>query len=402
MSALNANTHWHEETLGSLADYQNGRAFKPSDWKESGIPIIRIENLTDPSAPVNYFNGGIEARHRVNSDDLLVSWSATLDVFWWDRGPAVLNQHIFRVSEDRAKVRRDFLYFLLKSVIGELRAQVHGSTMKHITKPKFVAIRAHIPTSQRVQESMAQELRLEVDAAVRAHRALWREHAGVRALLGACVDEALAPHLGELGELGSVLLAPPKAGWSPACDGAPGGTPVLAITSVTGFEFKPSAYKLTSEEVSATADYWAKNGDLFMTRSNTPELVGHVAIARGLVRRTIFPDLLLRLDLDRTRVVPEFVQLWLMGATARKFIKREARGSSGTMKKVTQRIVGRVPFPVDLGLPEQENVIRRLSDIVAAVRRVEASVMTGLEASEQLSTAIVREAFVHDLTDFKT
>jgi hypothetical protein len=37
------------------------------------------------------------------------------------------------------------------------------------------------------------------------------------------------------------------------------------------------------------------DGDFLITRSNTPELVGHVAIADGIARPTIYPDLIMRM-----------------------------------------------------------------------------------------------------------
>lgn len=35
--------------LGDLATYINGYAFKPADWGDTGLPIIRIQDLTGNS-----------------------------------------------------------------------------------------------------------------------------------------------------------------------------------------------------------------------------------------------------------------------------------------------------------------------------------------------------------------
>lgn len=43
--------------LGDIATYVNGYAFKPTDWKNKGLPIIRIQNLTNPDSPFNYYQG---------------------------------------------------------------------------------------------------------------------------------------------------------------------------------------------------------------------------------------------------------------------------------------------------------------------------------------------------------
>ncbi len=54
--------NWCWARIGELFDLVNGKAFKPTDWSESGIPIVRIQNLNDPNAPYNCYSGEIEER----------------------------------------------------------------------------------------------------------------------------------------------------------------------------------------------------------------------------------------------------------------------------------------------------------------------------------------------------
>ena len=125
---------WVQRTLAELAVYQNGRAFKPTDWTEIGLPIVRIAQITDPNAEPNHYDGeDVDDRHIIDNGDLLFSWSATLAVLKWNNGPAILNQHIFKVVENDG-VCRDFLRHLLHHSLPALAERSHGSTMKHIRK----------------------------------------------------------------------------------------------------------------------------------------------------------------------------------------------------------------------------------------------------------------------------
>lgn len=128
---------WPLRRLGDVARFINGAAFKPTDWSLEGLPIIRIQNLTNANAPCNRYAGQTGEKFRVRDGDLLVSWSATLDVFRWNRGPAWLNQHIFRVEEDGSLVSRDYLTLAIKHALAELQAQTHGTTMLHIKRKPF-------------------------------------------------------------------------------------------------------------------------------------------------------------------------------------------------------------------------------------------------------------------------
>src|SRR5947209_1693296 len=110
-------TGWTQRKLGQLGSYINGMAFKPDDWEEVGLPIIRIQNLTDPDKPCNRFSKPVPQKYLVRDGDLLISWSASLGAFIWDRGPAILNQHIFRVDVIEEQVEKEFLYFAVLHIL---------------------------------------------------------------------------------------------------------------------------------------------------------------------------------------------------------------------------------------------------------------------------------------------
>lgn len=58
---------WAFATLGDVGRYINGRAFKPSEWEDKGLPIIRIQNLTGTSSKFNRCSKEVEDRYYVNN-----------------------------------------------------------------------------------------------------------------------------------------------------------------------------------------------------------------------------------------------------------------------------------------------------------------------------------------------
>lgn len=129
-------------TLGEIGSYLNGRGFKKSEWRESGRPIIRIQNLTGSGGEFNYYAGEAEERHIVRDGDLLVSWAATLGVFLWHGPEAVLNQHIFKVD---SRIDPAFHRWLLEYTLASLQDRTHGSGMVHITKGNFDSTPVQLP-----------------------------------------------------------------------------------------------------------------------------------------------------------------------------------------------------------------------------------------------------------------
>ena len=138
--------------LGDVATYVNGYAFKPADWGSEGLPIIRIQDLTGNSYQANYFSGEIDNRFRVYSGDILISWSASLGVFEWQGGDAVLNQHIFKVVFNKMDIDKKFFIHQLKMLLERFASEAHGATMKHLTRPVFNALPFYAPSLSRQQK----------------------------------------------------------------------------------------------------------------------------------------------------------------------------------------------------------------------------------------------------------
>ena len=128
-------------TLGDVATYINGYAFKPTDWKKEGIRIVRIQDLTGSINNPNFFQGIIDDKYLIKNGDILVAWSGSLGVYQWNGGRAYLNQHIFKVEFNKMDIDKRYFMYLMKSKIDTMYKNTHGSTMKHITKSNFYKIK---------------------------------------------------------------------------------------------------------------------------------------------------------------------------------------------------------------------------------------------------------------------
>ena len=143
--------------LGDVATYINGYAFKPSDYSDTGLPIIRIQDLTGNAYQTNRYEGILSERYAVDDGDILISWSASLGVFEWDGGPAWLNQHIFKVSFDKMQVDKRFFVHQARFLMEASANLAHGATMRHLTKKVFDSLPFYFPRSER-QRAIADQL----------------------------------------------------------------------------------------------------------------------------------------------------------------------------------------------------------------------------------------------------
>jgi len=141
---------WKYQSLYDLAEYINGKAFKQSELNDKGLPVIKIAELHNGiTTSTKYYNGKIEDWFYLKGGELLFAWSGSVGVFVWKGGPAVLNQHIFKVNA-KTGIDQRFLRYLLEyhMPIFKLLVRDKATTMGHVRIEDLKNIEAAIPPLQ--------------------------------------------------------------------------------------------------------------------------------------------------------------------------------------------------------------------------------------------------------------
>jgi type I restriction enzyme, S subunit len=199
-------------------------------------------------------------------------------------------------------------------------------------------------------------------------------------------------------QLSDVLAKQPQNGWSPpAANHSSEGTPVLTLSSVTGFAFRPNKIKHTSAKVERSKNYWVENGDLLITRSNTPELVGHVAIAEGITTPTIYPDLIMRMNPKSGHATTEFLYYQLRTSKLRNEITGRAQGANPTMKKISNSAVKTLPVSIP-SVKIQIEISAKLKETEQVSDKLRSVCLKKIGALLELKSSILAKAFAGELT----
>ena len=154
-------------SIGELCEFINGNGFRPPDWKSSGLPIIRIQNLNG-SENFNYFDGVPKDKWIVEPEDLLFAWAGVKGVSFgptiWPGPRGVLNQHIFRVVP-KGGIDRYWLYLALQLVTQRIERKAHGfkASLVHVHKDDITDQIIDLPPIEE-QKEIAQLLRTWDDA----------------------------------------------------------------------------------------------------------------------------------------------------------------------------------------------------------------------------------------------
>ena len=141
---------WEWVRVRNCTELFNGRAFKPSDWTVTGLPIVRIQNLNDEKAPFNYYNKSVEEDVHLYGGELLFAWSGTPGTSFgahiWRNQEAVLNQHIFKLLFDETALFKPYYMYALNQRVGSLIKAAHGSAgLQHVTRGVFESTLIPLP-----------------------------------------------------------------------------------------------------------------------------------------------------------------------------------------------------------------------------------------------------------------
>lgn len=137
---------WTTKTIEELGEYLNGYAFKPSDWKTEGLPIIKIKEMNQGITKDTPRNSGeqIPKKYIIKTGDIVFSWSATLAVVIWTGETGLLNQHLFKVTP-ATSICREFVFQTIKYELDAFSNLTTGATMKHIQRNKLSQLSLAVP-----------------------------------------------------------------------------------------------------------------------------------------------------------------------------------------------------------------------------------------------------------------
>lgn len=170
---------------------------------------------------------------------------------------------------------------------------------------------------------------------------------------------------------------------------------VLTLAAVRGVDLDVDACKAVRLDQDLASRYQVCTHDVFVSRSNTRELVGLSSIATGTVPpNTIYPDLLIKLQLDRSKIAPRFLAFILRCPSVRKQIQDRATGTSQSMVKISGRRLREVTIPI----PSREEQARVLATLDEALE-VSDQILGRLRApaEEPAREAVLRRAFAGEL-----
>ncbi len=451
---------WPTEKVGDCLRLINGRAFKPNEWSQIGLPIIRIQNLNNHSALYNYYAGDLPEKFLIRNGDLLFAWSGTPGTSFgahiWHGDKAWLNQHIFKVIFDPTKFDIKFLQLAINQNLSEYIRAAHGAAgLAHITKGRFESSNIPCPEineqRQIVAEIEKQFTRLDagVSALKRAKTNLKRYRASV--LKAACegrlvaTEAELARKEGRSFETGEQLLqrilTERRKNWNgrkknvepspPTIDGltqlregwtwtkghqighVSGGLtknpkrakfsqilPYLRVANVYANQLRLEEIEQIGVDPSEIPKLLLEKNDLLVVEGNgSKDQIGRVALWDASISPCLHQNHIIKVRfIDKS--VSKFVLYWLLSPLGRNFIELVSSSTSG-LYTLSINKVGELPIPLP-PLNEQERIVREIERAFSVIDEMALTINANLQRAIRMRQSILHQAFSGNLVQVRT
>jgi len=181
-------------------------------------------------------------------------------------------------------------------------------------------------------------------------------------------------------QLGEVVQEKPKNGYSGKPVDRVTNLKVLSLSATTSGTLDLTKFKYLDEPIPPASPCRCRKGDIYLQRGNTAELVGTAALFDADDENFIYPDLMIRIRANEQKVLPRYLLLALQSETIRDYIMRNAVGAAGSMPKINQRIVEKIPIPLPPLATQQA--------IVAEIEAEQALVAANRELMERFEKKI--------------
>lgn len=365
--------------LGDIATYINGYAFKPEQRGSEGLPIIRIQDLTGNAYDLGYYNGDYPKKVELNNGDVLISWSASLGVYLWDRGKALLNQHIFKVVFDKIEIDKFYFMYAVEYNLDKMSLKTHGATMKHITKKDFDNVVIPYPDL---------DYQKEVAYRLTSLKGIIKKYQEQLDLLDELIKARFVEMFGEyeasvkLSRYIKELRAGKSLAGKTKCKNK-----VLKTGAATFGFFDKEQYKYYPVEYVPNPLHKVEDGDVIISRMNTPELVGSCSYVFEAPDDMYYPDRLWKTIITED-TNPIFLWQLMWQQDIRKQIKENSFGTSGTMNNISKvKLLNIKAIDVPLELQNQ------FASFVQEIDKSRSRIQKSLEASQELFDSLMQEYF---------
>jgi len=323
--AVRAKGQWPMVGLGDVCRLEKGASFTRAQARSGNVPVIAGGQV--PSC----YHAEANRQPPVITVSASGAYAGFVNYF---EVPIFASDCTTVVSLNEQRVKTRFIFEILKGQQEAIYEIQKGMAQPHVYAKDLIAFEIPLPPLAE-QERLVAELEGYRKVIEAARQILAHYKPTIR----------IDPRWPTV-ELREVIQEKPKNGYSGKPVSYSTKLKILTLTATTSGKLDITRFKFLDEDIPENSPCRCRRGDIYLQRGNTRELVGTAALFDVDDADFIYPDLMIRVRADEKRILTKFLLHTLQSENAREFVTKNARGAAGSMPKINQDIVERIPIPL--------------------------------------------------------
>ncbi|HAW2971223.1 TPA: restriction endonuclease subunit S [Escherichia coli] len=192
-------------------------------------------------------------------------------------------------------------------------------------------------------------------------------------------------------KLRTYLSFGPKNGLSPVESKKETQLKVLKLGATSYGQLNLNEAKFIDVDIEKDSHLFLKKGDILIQRGNSANFVGCNVLINEDYKNIIYPDLMMKIRTN-DNLLPEYASIWLSSPLVRNFMWDRMTGTSGTMPKISKKIVEEIPIIVPEISIQQKwiTTVNLMLDICSEIKyRLHKAKQTQLHLADALTDAAI-------------
>lgn len=191
----------------------------------------------------------------------------------------------------------------------------------------------------------------------------------------------------EKGDLKKFLSFGPRNGFSPKEVKSDTGVKVLKLGATSYGSLDLNESKSIDVEIERESNLWLNKGDILIQRGNSANYVGCNCLVEEDVPGVIYPDLMMKIR-PSDIASSEYLSMWLSSPMAREFMWSRMTGTSGTMPKISKKVVESIPVVMP-SRQTQDSIVAKAQDLLSICEHLKQRLRDIQQTQLQLTDTIV-------------
>ena len=403
--------NWVETSLGKILKLKNGYAFKSKDYREDGIPLIRISNIqqgivsTEKSIYVDK-NDSVEDFIIEKRDILIAMSGATTGKYgvYQENRIAYQNQRVGNLKPHVPSLTsRSFILYLLGGLKKEIEDKAYGGAQPNISPKLIENIKIGLPPLPE-QTRIVAKLDQLFGQLAQINASLDKIPQLLKDFRQQILTQAVTGKLTIASNAGQWSVEPIKklttkvgSGSTPRGGNAAykeKGIPLIRSMNVhfNGIKFKGLAF-IDNQQAEKLKNVEVYEDDVLL--NITGASIGRVCLAPKEMRGARVNQHVSILRVNK-KILPRFLSYYLASSTIQDFIFNENYGTTRQALTKTQILNLEIPFP---SIEKQKNIVIQIETLFAKADAIEQQYQTLKQKIDTLPQAILHKAFKGELVE---